>query len=102
MEQYLCRMRGSCGFMRQYHHKLRELTHFYRIIYCTGMKMCECKRMEYQELHGTPPSDEMMPNGMVVPEVVAKSPPNRRPRCADGAADLSSHPFPKSPIRVAS
>jgi hypothetical protein len=93
MEPCRCEMRGNCGFMRQYDDRLRELTHFYGVLYCTGMKMRECKRLEYQLLHGVPPSDGMMPNGMVVPEVVTKRLSNR---------GLSSSPFPEIAIRVAS
>ena len=102
MERCRCKMRESCGFMRQYSGKLRELAHFYGMVYCDGMKRGECKRLYFQDRNGTPPRDEMMPNGMMVPEVLAKCRLTPRPRVADRAHDLPSRAFPKNLFRVVS
>jgi hypothetical protein len=55
----------KCGFMRKYE-KIMELSvqGFIRL-YCKGNMQAECKRKEYKNKNGQPPSDDMMPSGQM-------------------------------------
>ena len=62
-----CERVETCGFFKKYHDvKSLACKGFFRS-YCMGELMDKCKRKEYLERHGAPPSDDMMPNGRYIP-----------------------------------
>ena len=58
-----CELLPTCGFFKA-HEATNDLAckGFIRQ-FCRGPRMAECKRKEYRAKHGTPPPDDMMPNG---------------------------------------
>jgi hypothetical protein len=58
-----CKLLGTCGFFRKFNESKNLACKGFILMYCKGDKMDECKRLEYRELHGIPPSDDMMPSG---------------------------------------
>ena len=61
-----CDLLEMCGFFKKYE-KTDELAckGFIRQ-YCKGDKMKECKRKEHRRTTGTPPPDDMLPNGKML------------------------------------
>ena len=61
-----CELLKDCGFFRKYQATKDLACKGFIAMYCKGPKMNECKRKEYREKYGTPPPDDMMPNGKMV------------------------------------
>ena len=65
-----CELLSKCGFFKKYQSTKELACKGFIKQYCKGDKMNECKRMQYRKEHGSPPSDDMMPNGAMM---IAKS-----------------------------
>lgn len=61
-----CQYLSTCGFFKKYQSTKDLACRGFISLYCKGEKMKECKRLEYRNMHGTPPSDDMMPNGQLI------------------------------------
>ena len=61
-----CDLLATCGFFKKYQ-KTKDLAcQGFISKFCKGPKMDQCKRREYRDKHGKPPSDEMMPTGQMI------------------------------------
>lgn len=58
-----CENLANCGFFKKYKDTKNLACMGFIRLYCQGSHMNECKRKEYKKAHGTPPDDDMMPNG---------------------------------------
>ncbi len=58
-----CANLEKCGFFQKYGDTKSLAVKGFISMYCKSPKQNECKRKEYKEKHGAPPSDDMMPNG---------------------------------------
>ena len=58
-----CNYLETCGFFRKYHESKNLACKGFISLYCKGLKMDQCKRLEYRKEHGVPPEDDMMPSG---------------------------------------
>jgi hypothetical protein len=58
-----CANLQTCGIVQKYGDAKSLAVKGFIAMYCKSAKQNECKRKEYKEKHGTPPSDDMMPNG---------------------------------------
>ncbi len=65
-----CERLSTCGFFKKYGQDKSLACKGFVSRYCMGDRMNECKRKEYFEAHGNPPSDDMMPNGRVVSKII--------------------------------
>ena len=63
-----CANLEKCGFVKKYGASKSLAVKGFVTMYCKSGKQNECKRKEYKMKHGTPPPDEMMPNGMHMKE----------------------------------
>jgi len=63
-----CELLDKCGFFLKYRETLNLACRGFIQTFCEGERMDECKRKEYRLKHGTPPADDMMPSGQMVPE----------------------------------
>ncbi|WP_456325515.1 methyl-accepting chemotaxis protein [Desulfonauticus submarinus] len=63
-----CELLPKCGFFKKYAGSKDSLIKGFINSYCKGPYMEECKRKQYRQEHGEPPSDDMMPNGKFVKE----------------------------------
>ncbi|SDN65679.1 Methyl-accepting chemotaxis protein [Desulfonauticus submarinus] len=61
-----CELLPKCGFFKKYKGTKDALLKGFLQSYCKGPMMNECKRKQYRQQHGVPPSDDMMPNGKIV------------------------------------
>lgn len=61
-----CQLLEKCGFFKKYQNTLDLACKGFIRTYCKGAKMNECKRMEYRNQHGEPPTDDMMPSGHIM------------------------------------
>jgi hypothetical protein len=61
-----CELLEKCGFFQKYQASKDLVCKGFIIEYCKGPKMQECKRLEYRQQHGSPPSDDMMPSGKMI------------------------------------
>jgi len=61
-----CELLEKCGFFKKYKETKDLACRGFIQMYCEGPKMNECKRKEYRKEHGAPPSDDMMPGGMMI------------------------------------
>jgi len=62
-EELECELLKKCGFFKKYAGSNEILLKGFINTYCKGTKMDECERKKYRKKHGTPPPDDMMPNG---------------------------------------
>jgi hypothetical protein len=58
-----CELLEECGFFKKYQATKDLACKGFIQQYCKGPKMNQCRRKEYRQAHGKPPSDDMMPNG---------------------------------------
>jgi major membrane immunogen (membrane-anchored lipoprotein) len=58
-----CELLENCGFFRKYQGSNEFACKAFIEQYCKGSKMNQCKRKEYRNQHGEPPSDDMLPTG---------------------------------------
>ncbi len=63
-----CELLEQCGFFRKYRDTLNLACRGFIKTFCEGERMDACKRKEYRLKHGTPPPDDMMPSGQMVPD----------------------------------
>ena len=61
-----CELLNKCGFFRKYQSTKDLVCKGFISMYCKGNKMDDCKRLEYRNKHGVPPSDDMMPSGQII------------------------------------
>jgi hypothetical protein len=66
-----CELLDSCGFFKKYRNTKESACLGFISQYCNGPKMNQCERKKYREANGTPPPDDMMPNGYTI--VASKS-----------------------------
>ena len=62
-----CELLEACGFFQKYRNTLNLACRGFIKTYCQGPRMDECARKEYRIKHGTPPDDEMLPSGQMLP-----------------------------------
>ncbi len=58
-----CELLNKCGFFKKYMDSREAACKGLIMLYCRGSKMNECKRKEFRKAQGTPPPDNMLPNG---------------------------------------
>ncbi len=61
-----CELLNKCGFFNKYQSTKDMVCKGFIAMYCKGSKMNECKRLEYREINGVPPVDDMMPSGQII------------------------------------
>jgi hypothetical protein len=61
-----CELLEKCGFFKKYQSTKELACKGFIISYCKGSDMDDCMRKKYRQEHGTPPSDDMMPNGRMI------------------------------------
>ena len=61
-----CYLLEKCGFFAQYASSKRIDCDSLINSYCRGPKMNTCKRLQYRNVYGVPPSDNMMPDGTMI------------------------------------
>ena len=61
-----CESLAKCGFFKKYNESKQLACKGFIASYCKGAKQQECKRMQFRKQHGQAPSDDMMPNGMMI------------------------------------
>jgi len=63
-----CPKLEKCPFFKKYGDSKNYMCKGFIEMYCRGPRQPECKRKDYKEAHGVPPSDNMMPNGEMTEE----------------------------------
>jgi hypothetical protein len=63
-----CELLEKCGFFKKYRSVDNEVCETLIAMYCKGSMMDKCKRKEYQNEHGEPPLDDMLPDGEMIVE----------------------------------
>ncbi|MEW6291585.1 MAG: hypothetical protein AB1545_17245 [Thermodesulfobacteriota bacterium] len=61
-----CELISKCGFFRKYQLTKELACRGFILTFCKGSRMNQCKRKEYRQKHGSPPSDDMMPTGQML------------------------------------
>lgn len=61
-----CPNLATCGFVKKYGDSKSLAVKGFVKLYCMTDKQEECVRKAYKAEHGTPPSDDMMPNGAMM------------------------------------
>ncbi|MBN2217163.1 MAG: hypothetical protein JW719_07285 [Pirellulales bacterium] len=61
-----CELLKNCGFFQKYQEVKDLACRGFIRMFCRGPRMEECKRKQYREKHGAPPSDDMLPTGQMV------------------------------------
>jgi len=61
-----CEFLSTCGFFKKYQNSKEVICRGFIRRYCKGPKENECKRKEYRMKYGKPPSDDMLPNGLMM------------------------------------
>jgi hypothetical protein len=61
-----CELLGNCGFFKKHSEAKSLACQGFIKNYCKGEKMDECKRKKYRQEHGSPPHEDMMPNGQMI------------------------------------
>ena len=61
-----CELLSTCGFFSKYQATKNLACKGFIAQYCKGPKMNQCKRKEYRNKYGTPPSENMMPSGSMI------------------------------------
>jgi len=61
-----CKLLATCAFFKKYQDSKELACKGFIRQYCKGDKMDECKRLEHRMKFGTPPSEDMMPNGQMI------------------------------------
>jgi len=65
-----CHLLEKCGFFIRYASSAAIDSDQFIRNYCRGLRMHECKRLQYRNQYGVPPSDQMMPDGTMVRETI--------------------------------
>ncbi len=61
-----CENLEKCGFFLKYRATNELACKGFIAKYCIGGKMTDCKRRVYKKEQGVSPTDDMMPNGMLI------------------------------------
>lgn len=61
-----CEFLEKCGLFKKYQETKELACRGFISKYCQGPKQNECERKKYRQEQGTPPSDDMMPNGKII------------------------------------
>jgi len=64
-----CELLGTCGFFQKYSNSLDMACRGFIKTFCKGGEMEKCARKLYRAEHGTPPEDDMMPSGQMMPQI---------------------------------
>jgi hypothetical protein len=72
-----CDQIEQCGFFARYRATSEAACDAIMALYCRGFRTNDCERRKYRLAHGTPPPDDMLPNGTRLHEDAAK--PRRSP-----------------------
>jgi hypothetical protein len=63
----VCEYYGSCGFFKKHQEIHAEQCRLFEKNYCLGKLHERCERKKFRKEHdGQPPSDDMMPNGLML------------------------------------
>ena len=62
----VCALLEKCGFFKKYQDTKDLACRGFIASYCKGPKINDCKRLEYRNKHGVPPSDDMLPTGQTI------------------------------------
>lgn len=68
-----CELLETCGFFRKYADSLDLACRGFIKSYCKGEKMDSCSRKLHRTAHGTPPENDMMPSGQIMPKAYQSS-----------------------------
>ena len=63
-----CELLATCGFFQKYQKSLDLACKGFISSYCKGDKMEECHRKLYRQKNGSPPDDDMLPSGQMMPQ----------------------------------
>ena len=61
-----CELLATCGFFKKYQDAKELACKGFVALYCKGENMGKCARKQYRKEHGQPPSDDMMPTGVMI------------------------------------
>jgi len=61
-----CQYLLNCGFFKKYSDSKNLACQGFINRYCKGTERDVCKRLEFRMAHGTPPPEDMMPNGLIM------------------------------------
>ncbi|MDD5457160.1 MAG: hypothetical protein PHV30_09020 [Candidatus Margulisbacteria bacterium] len=61
-----CEKLQNCPFFKKYQSTKELVCKGFIKIYCQGSRKDECRRKEYSRKNNIPPSDDMMPNGIMM------------------------------------
>ena len=61
-----CELIEKCGYFKKNKDSKEAVCKGFMLMYCNGDKQNECRRKEYRKVHGAPPPDNMLPNGIMV------------------------------------
>ncbi|MBU1274386.1 MAG: hypothetical protein KJ720_03350 [Proteobacteria bacterium] len=64
-----CPLLSTCGFFAKYQENKSLACRGFINRYCRGAEQDLCKRKQHRLEHGTPPSDDMMPNGRMIADL---------------------------------
>lgn len=64
-----CENLPTCGFFKKYFNVNKSACRGFIKTHCRGEMRNACERKAYRERHGTPPSDDMLPNGVMLPQL---------------------------------
>lgn len=63
-----CELLDRCGFFLKHQASLDLACRGFIKSYCKGPLMDDCMRKAYRKEHGTPPDDDMLPTGQMMPK----------------------------------
>lgn len=63
-----CENLATCGFFRKYYLVNREACRAFIRDYCRGSLRDTCERKAFRKAHGSAPSDDLLPNGVQLPQ----------------------------------
>jgi hypothetical protein len=61
-----CENLEKCGFVVKYLDTKSHAVKGFIAMYCKGDMQEGCKRKQYKKVHGVAPSDDMLPNGLMI------------------------------------
>jgi hypothetical protein len=69
-----CELLPICGFFKKHGVSEKRLSQDMVKKFCKGDEHLSCKRFEYRLRYGAPPSDDMLPSGLIYePEIIPDS-----------------------------
>jgi hypothetical protein len=61
-----CELWATCGFFKKYQATKDLACKGFISMYCKGVEMNKCQRKAFRKANGVPPSEDMMPNGLMI------------------------------------